>query len=50
MQTSHTKNSKKYATKIKIKKLLNIDRTPKLYIGGKQKRPDGGYSFPVYAS
>ena len=22
-----------------------IDRTPKLYIGGKQKRPDGGYSF-----
>ena len=34
----------------KIKKLLNIDRTPKLYIGGKQKRPDGGYSFPVYAA
>ncbi len=25
----------------------NIDRTPKLYIGGKQKRPDGGYSFQV---
>jgi aldehyde dehydrogenase (NAD+) len=22
----------------------NIDRTPKLYIGGKQARPDGGYS------
>ncbi|MBZ0295037.1 MAG: aldehyde dehydrogenase family protein, partial [Anaerolineae bacterium] len=25
-----------------------IDRTPKLYIGGKQKRPDGNYSYPVY--
>ncbi|MEM9073452.1 MAG: aldehyde dehydrogenase family protein [Myxococcota bacterium] len=24
-----------------------IDRTPKLYIGGKQKRPDGGYSLHV---
>ncbi|MBI29450.1 MAG: putative aldehyde dehydrogenase AldA [Alphaproteobacteria bacterium MarineAlpha5_Bin11] len=29
-------------------KLPRIDRTPKLYIGGKQKRPDGGYSFPVF--
>jgi aldehyde dehydrogenase (NAD+) len=26
-----------------------IDRTPKLYIGGKQARPDSGYSRPVYA-
>ena len=25
-----------------------IDRTVKQYIGGKQARPDGGYSFPVY--
>jgi aldehyde dehydrogenase (NAD+) len=25
-----------------------IDRTVKLYIGGKQARPDSGYSFPVY--
>jgi aldehyde dehydrogenase (NAD+) len=24
-----------------------IDRTPKLYIGGKQARPDAGYSLPV---
>ncbi len=24
-----------------------IDRTPKLFIGGKQKRPDGNYSFAV---
>ena len=36
---------------IKIQKnnsLSSIDRTPKLYIGGKQKRPDSGYSFPCY--
>ncbi|WP_371228352.1 aldehyde dehydrogenase family protein [Roseovarius sp. 2305UL8-3] len=25
-----------------------IDRTPKLYIGGKQARPDGGYSRNIY--
>ncbi|MCH7507462.1 MAG: aldehyde dehydrogenase family protein [Proteobacteria bacterium] len=25
-----------------------IDRTPKLYIGGRQVRPDGGYSQPAY--
>ncbi|MBX3597787.1 MAG: aldehyde dehydrogenase family protein [Rhizobiaceae bacterium] len=27
--------------------LLSIDRTAKLFIGGKQVRPDGAYSFPV---
>ncbi len=27
----------------------SIDRTPKLYIGGKQVRPDSGYSRAVYA-
>jgi aldehyde dehydrogenase (NAD+) len=27
----------------------NIDRTPKLYIGGKQARPDSGYSRFVYS-
>jgi aldehyde dehydrogenase (NAD+) len=27
-----------------------IDRTPKLYIGGKQARPDSGYSRPVYGA
>jgi aldehyde dehydrogenase (NAD+) len=25
-----------------------IDRTPKLFIGGKQVRPDGNYSYPVH--
>ena len=28
----------------------DIDRTAKLYIGGKQSRPDGGYSWTVTAS
>ncbi len=27
-----------------------IDRTPKLFIGGKQARPDSGYSSPVYGA
>ena len=27
-----------------------IDRTVKLYIGGKQARPDSGYSYPIYAN
>ena len=26
---------------------IGIDRTAKMYIGGKQTRPDGGYSIPV---
>ena len=29
-------------------RLAAIDRTVKQYIGGKQARPDSGYSFPVY--
>lgn len=27
-----------------------VDRTAKLYIGGKQARPDSGYSLPVFSS
>ncbi len=30
--------------------VLDIDRTAKLYIGGKQARPDGGYSKPIHDS
>ncbi|PPR47044.1 MAG: putative aldehyde dehydrogenase AldA [Alphaproteobacteria bacterium MarineAlpha5_Bin9] len=42
--------SNKIKTSKNIKKIPHvIDRTPKLYIGGKQKRPDGGYSFPIYS-
>ena len=39
---------KKINKKIKVT-LPYIDRTPKLYVGGKQKRPDGGYSFQLNA-
>ena len=28
----------------------SLDRTAKMYIGGKQSRPDGNYSLPVYAA
>ncbi|MFQ3535255.1 MAG: aldehyde dehydrogenase family protein [Aggregatilineales bacterium] len=27
--------------------IVSVDRTPKLFIGGKQVRPDSGYSLPV---
>lgn len=29
---------------------VSIDRTTKMYIGGKQSRPDGGNSMPIYNS
>lgn len=43
----------KQAKKVKITQPvvasnIGIDRTPKLYIGGKQVRPDSGYSLPVF--
>ncbi len=28
--------------------LLSLDRTPKLFVGGKQKRPDGNYTYAVF--
>ncbi|MGH1368297.1 MAG: aldehyde dehydrogenase family protein [Maritimibacter sp.] len=34
----------------KSAKVDGLDRTAKLYIGGKQTRPDGGYSNPVFAA
>ena len=40
------KNTRKISNKNTIKNKL-IDKTPKLYIGGKQKRPDSGYSFAI---
>ena len=45
-QIKNDKKTNKINKKIKIN-LTSIDRTPKLYIGGKQKRPDGGYSFAI---
>ena len=36
------------AKTVSHKDVLDIDRTAKLYIGGKQARPDGGYSKPIH--
>jgi aldehyde dehydrogenase (NAD+) len=33
--------------KVRSNSSLSIDRTAKMYIGGRQVRPDGGYSMPV---
>jgi hypothetical protein len=40
-------NVSKKITKNKVE-LPSIDATPKLYVGGKQKRPDSGYSLISY--
>jgi aldehyde dehydrogenase (NAD+) len=31
-------------------RVAQVDRTSKLFIGGRQARPDGGYSIPVFAA
>ena len=41
-------NKARIKTNKSIYKNKHIDKTPKLYIGGKQKRPDSGYSFPIF--
>ena len=43
------KTSKNKNKKFNKVHLPTIDRTPKLYIGGIQQRPEGGYSFAVNA-
>jgi aldehyde dehydrogenase (NAD+) len=54
----HGRSKQKHASKAAVKAAetdgnddvsTTIDRTVKQYIGGKQVRPDSGYSFPVYA-
>jgi aldehyde dehydrogenase (NAD+) len=47
-QPAKRKQAKDTAAKSGGPSLPPIDRTAKLYIGGKQARPDGGYSFPVH--
>ena len=46
-QPSIPKVSKDSRTKSQESKEKTIDRTTKLYIGGKQSRPDGGYSIEI---
>ncbi|MES2125123.1 MAG: aldehyde dehydrogenase family protein [Gemmatimonadota bacterium] len=38
------------ASAVSASGVSGIDRTPKLYIGGKQARPDSGYSLPVLSA
>jgi len=45
-KTVTSKANKKVAKS--VSSALSIDRTAKLFIGGKQVRPDSGYSLPVY--
>ncbi|MCA0044518.1 aldehyde dehydrogenase family protein [Celeribacter litoreus] len=42
------KSAKAHAKPDEIE-VLDLDRTAKLYIGGKQARPDGGYSQAIYS-
>ncbi|MFN0191096.1 MAG: aldehyde dehydrogenase family protein [Aestuariivirga sp.] len=38
------------ASEVDIHGLPSIDRTAKLFVGGKQARPDSGYSYSVYGA
>jgi aldehyde dehydrogenase (NAD+) len=46
-KTASSKESPTVVPPYRRTDLPPIDRTPKLYIGGKQVRPDSGYSLPV---
>ncbi|ACU08279.1 aldehyde dehydrogenase [Flavobacteriaceae bacterium 3519-10] len=46
-QPSVPKTEKSSAPRKNLNSLADIDRTTKMYIGGKQARPDGGYSTEI---
>jgi aldehyde dehydrogenase (NAD+) len=47
VRASRTLPAPKAATTLAVQSVEGIDRTAKLFIGGKQARPDGGYSRAV---
>jgi len=47
--TAAAKPSRRRAARAGSEAAPEVDRTPKLFIGGKQRRPDGGYSRKVLA-
>lgn len=47
---SALETKKKPAPKSSSDSVQAIDRTPKLYIGGKQSRPDGNYSLDIHSA
>ncbi|TDR23376.1 aldehyde dehydrogenase family protein [Marinicella litoralis] len=48
-QKDKDKAANKQAAK-SIEPVQGMDKTPKMYIGGKQVRPDGGYSYAIHNS
>ncbi len=48
--TIQTKENKISSKKSILRKIDNIDKTAKLFIGGKQVRPDGGYCKNIYGA
>lgn len=46
-KASKTNTPKKKVEKAQLSPVKGIDKTPKMYIGGKQVRPDSGYSYPI---
>ncbi|MFT6558555.1 aldehyde dehydrogenase family protein [Sneathiella sp.] len=42
--------SQKQSGKSALAPVSTVDRTAKMYIGGKQSRPDSGYSLPVFSA
>lgn len=46
----YSETKKKTAPKNSADAVHSIDRTPKLYIGGKQSRPDGNYSLDIHSA
>jgi aldehyde dehydrogenase (NAD+) len=47
-KNGHEKRGEALGTRYSVLGTPEIDRTPKMFIGGKQARPDSGYSMVVY--
>jgi aldehyde dehydrogenase (NAD+) len=51
--TKNNESVEKSSVKSPVKKsepIQGMDKTPKMYVGGKQVRPDGGYSYAIHDS
>jgi aldehyde dehydrogenase (NAD+) len=46
-KSKQAKNKTSNSTYKNIEPIQGMDKTPKMYIGGKQVRPDGGYSYAI---
>jgi aldehyde dehydrogenase (NAD+) len=49
-QSSDSEEVPPLALQARAGQFPSIDRTPKLYVGGKQVRPDSGYALPISAA